>query len=106
VNHVLCEGASLPAVEIISPATGKSPVDGLLSRHPAGLVYHLCFSTADLATTLRELEAAGVHASCVLPPKPAVLFQGRLVSFHMVNGFGLIEILEPAPAPTGPPARR
>ena len=97
LNLILCEGgagSTLPPVEIAFPAAADGPVGGLLAKQPAGLVYHLCFATTDLDETLQKMEASGLHAFCVLPPKPALLFQLRRVSFYMVNGFGLIEILE------------
>ncbi len=94
VNLALCEAEGMPAVEMIFPATDASPLDGLLATHSSGLVYHLCFVTRDLPAALRSIEASGLNAFCVQKPKPAILFRMQPVSFYLVNGFGLIEILE------------
>jgi hypothetical protein len=40
------------------------------------------------------MKTAGHRTMVVSPPKPAVLFDYRPVSFYMVRGFGLIEIIE------------
>ena len=94
VNLMMCEHTTMPAVEIISPAGGKGPVSGLLATHSSGLIYHSCFTTDDLKASLQKLENAGLRILCVAPPKPALLFEERAVSFYQINGFGLIEILE------------
>jgi catechol 2,3-dioxygenase-like lactoylglutathione lyase family enzyme len=94
VNLMMCTHASEPAVEIIWPGEGKSPVDGLIRRHAAGIVYHICYSTDDLAGALAGLEGQGIRMLCVSPPQPALLFGGRPVSFYQAAGVGLVEILE------------
>lgn len=93
-NLIMCrhEG-SMPDVEIIFPATGKSPVDTLLNRRPDGLVYHVCYVTADLSDSLMQMQQAGVRAACVARPTPAILFDGREVSFYNIVGMGLCEII-------------
>jgi methylmalonyl-CoA/ethylmalonyl-CoA epimerase len=94
VNLILCHHEVMPSVEIIYPAFEKSRLDGLFTRHPSGLVYHICFTSAGLASSLSSLEADGLKTVCVSPPKPAVLFGGKLVSFYIVAGMGLIEIID------------
>lgn len=95
VNLIMCTHAgSMPAVEIIYPAAGKSPVDALVAGRPEGIVYHMCYVTADLSATLAALDAAGVRAICKVPPVPATLFAGRRVSFYDIVGMGLCEIIE------------
>jgi catechol 2,3-dioxygenase-like lactoylglutathione lyase family enzyme len=94
VNLCMCTHDTMPAVELISPGTGKSPVDGLVARFSNGIVYHLCYAAADLDATLARMEEAKLRVECVAPPKPAILFGGRRVSFYMVAGAGLIEIIE------------
>jgi hypothetical protein len=83
-----------PAVEIVYPGKGPGPVDYLVQRHEAGIIYHPCYETPDLARALEQLAQSGVRADCVVAPKPAPLFGGRRVSFYRVKGMGLIEILE------------
>ena len=94
VNLIFCEHSQMPAVEIISPGQGGGPIDKMLSTNPNGLIYHPCYSSQDLTRSLARMEAAGTRVLCVSPPKPAILFNGALVSFYSVVGIGLIEILE------------
>lgn len=101
VHLIMCAHAAMPAVEIIYPGTGPTPIDGYLAKQPNGLIYHACYAAPDLAGTLVQLEAAGIAAICVSEPKPAILFGGRKVSFYNVLGVGLIEIIDTA----GEPAR-
>jgi len=94
VHLKMCAHDTEPDVEIIWPSDTRGPIDGLMQRHPAGIVYHVCYVSDDLAAALVALEKAGLRAVCVSPPKPAPLFGGRNVSFYNVIGIGLIEILE------------
>jgi methylmalonyl-CoA/ethylmalonyl-CoA epimerase len=95
VRLCMCAHPDMPHVEIICPAdAGKSPVDRLVARHDAGIVYHVCYRSENLAASLAAMETAGVRLVCVSSPKPAVLFGGERVSFYMIDGMGLIEILE------------
>ena len=82
----------LPCVEIISPTDTSGPVSNLAKRLQQG-IYHLCFEVTDVPACLERFSA---HSRVVLvsPPKPAVLFRNRRVSFHFVEDFGLIELLE------------
>ena len=97
VHLQLCDHTEMPDVEIISPAKGAGPLDKLLSPHRDGLVYHMCYFSPNLAATLGALEMAPeLRVFCVSPPKPAVLFGGKRVSFYVVANVGLIEILEGA----------
>lgn len=95
VNLIMCEHpGSMPDVEIIYPATGKSPIDALTAGRPEGIVYHMCYVTADMEATLAAMDAAGIRAICKAPPTPAVLFGGHLVSFYDIVGMGLCEFIE------------
>jgi methylmalonyl-CoA/ethylmalonyl-CoA epimerase len=94
VRLTMCEHRSMPAVEIVSRGDGKGPLDYLLSRHSDGLIYHMCYSTGDLERALQALVEAGLRVHCVSPPKPAILFAGKRVSFYQIIGMGLIEIID------------
>ena len=95
VNLIMCRhSAAMPDIEIIYPAAGRSPVDTLVERRPDGIVYHVCYVTADLAASLAGLEERGLRAVCVAEPAPAILFGGRRVSFWNIVGIGLCEIIE------------
>jgi Glyoxalase/Bleomycin resistance protein/Dioxygenase superfamily len=97
VHLAMCAHDHMPDVEIISPADGPGPLDKLLSSHKDGLVYHMCYTSADLDSSLDALEGDGdlsVHS--LSPPTEAVLFGGKLVSFYLIADVGLIEIIEQA----------
>ena len=95
VNLVMClHRGAMPDVEIIYPAADASPIDRYVNLRPDGVVYHVCYVTADLAAALSRIEQAGVRAICVAPPAPAVLFGGHRVSFYNIVGMGLCEIIE------------
>jgi hypothetical protein len=88
----------MPDVEIISPAGSEGPLDKLLSTHKDGLVYHMCYICADLDRSLDALEGdEGLTVHSIAPPTEAILFGGKRVSFYLVEGVGLIEIIDEAP---------
>ena len=95
VNLMLCAGRGMPAVEIIYPTEKPGPLAPILKAN-ASLIYHICYECRDLDKALCALEADNNRILLTAPPKPAVLFGGRKVSFYTVIGFGMIEILEPA----------
>ena len=94
VNLMMCSHQAEPAIEIIWPGETAGPIDRLTQRDTAGIVYHICYSTDNLAEALAEQEGLGLRVLCVSPPNPAPLFGGRRVSFYNVIGIGLVEILE------------
>ncbi len=94
----MCAHDQMPDVEIISPAEGPGPLDKLLSSHKDGLVYHMCYTCADLDGSLDALEGDDrFNVRSIAPPTEAVLFGGKRVSFYLVEGVGLIEIIDEAP---------
>lgn len=82
-----------PDIEIISPLPDNAGLRKLLKRRDDYL-YHLCFTTSDREKSIAALTAAKEAVMEVSPPKPTVLFEGKTVSFHVVSGLGLIELLE------------
>ncbi len=97
VRLTMCTHPTDPFVEIISPDQdgSKGPVNAMIQKNPLGLVYHSCYTTTNLENTLAQAKVLGLEVFCVSPPKPAVLFEGRKVSFYRLKGMGLIEIIEP-----------
>lgn len=93
VDLVLCRSQTMPAVEVISSTDPASPLIAILAAQPQS-IYHLCYRSRDLASSLAAMKAAGQRVLRVVEPKPAVLFGDRRVSFYQVRGFGLIEIIE------------
>lgn len=94
VNLAMSYHAEMPAVEVIWPGDKPSPIDSMLKRQDS-MIYHLCYTSNDPALSLRKIKEAGFDVLAVTEPKSAILFGGREVSFHMILGFGLIEIIYP-----------
>jgi hypothetical protein len=94
--HVrLCVLEGQPAVELVQPGPeGPSPVDMIISRFNE-MMYHSCYEVPDALKAVEELKALGLRVQTLSPPQPAILFGGRHVSFHRVQGVGIIEFLEP-----------
>lgn len=57
-------------------------------------IYHLCFEVDNLQAEIDRLVAEG--ARLIVAPKPAVLFEGRMVAFLYVD-YGMIELLHKKP---------
>lgn len=93
VNLVMTFHSTMPAVEVIYPKDNNSPISKMLDTHSNGLIYHMCYYTNNLQEALKELKQNNI-VFCVSEPKPAILFGGKKVSFYMIKGVGLIEILE------------
>jgi methylmalonyl-CoA/ethylmalonyl-CoA epimerase len=91
VELVMCESDWSTHVELVKPLTASSPVTRMLKESESQL-YHICFLVQDLPTTLDFLKRQH-RVIRVRPPEPAVLFEGRLVSFYFVKGIGLVEFL-------------
>ena len=93
VNLVLCLSADMPTVEVIFPSEECGPLSAILADRSESL-YHLCYRSHDLRTSLAAIKQAGHRLIEVAAPQPAVLFDNKPVSFYLVKGFGLIEIIE------------
>ena len=93
VNLVWCISPSMPAVEIISPTSSPGPLDNFLKGRDQ-TIYHLCYESDNVQEFLQMMKDNSIRALCVSPPNQAILFENRAVSFYMIDGFGLIEILE------------
>ncbi len=92
VNLAMRHHPAMPDVEVIWPGDEPSPIDKLV-KQSGTMIYHLCYACPEPEAVIAALEAAGIDTMPVSPPTPAVLFGGREVSFHMVSGFGLVELL-------------
>jgi methylmalonyl-CoA/ethylmalonyl-CoA epimerase len=71
-------------IELVS---GK-PVETMLKKNIA--FYHICFEVPDIFQEITRLTGQG--ALLISPPKPAALFDHRLVAFLQVS-YGMIELL-------------
>jgi len=94
VNLILCQSAAMPTVEIISPAGEPGPLDKILADQ-SERIYHLCYESDESERSLSLMKTEGHRVVCLSPPTPAVLFGYRRVSFYLIKGFGMIEIIEP-----------
>jgi hypothetical protein len=83
--------AQLP-IELITRADSDGPLNNYL-KNCTGLVYHICYSSPDSAQSLAAMRRAGLRVLPISLPTPAPLFEGRAVSFHMIKGIGLLELL-------------
>ena len=92
VELIMCRSDTMPDVELIKPTGDDSPVGGILKERPEAL-YHTCFEVSDLGPFLKDLKRTN-RVLTVSPPKQAILFGNRHVSFYYVQGVGLLELLE------------
>lgn len=94
VNLIMCESPSMPSVEVIYPTDIQGgPLDNLLKQYKE-LIYHTCYTTQSITKSVTAIKQSGFRVMEVSAPKPAILFDNRLVAFYQVVGFGLIELLE------------
>jgi len=96
VNVALCHHNEMPDVEVIWPGDGPSPIDNLIKRG-GSTIYHLCYSCDDPKGAIAAMKAAGLRVLNVSPPKAAVLFGGREVSFYSIADVGIIELIHGEP---------
>jgi hypothetical protein len=96
VNLAMRYHRDMPAVEVVWPGEGPSPIDKLVKRG-GSMIYHLCYACPDPEDAVRRMQSAGLDVLAVVPAKPAVLFGGRRVSFYNVGEVGLIELIERGP---------
>ena len=93
VNLIMCSHDSQPDIEIVFPADEKGPLDKVLSNNSAH-IYHTCYTSKNVEASINQLKASGLRVLPIVQSKPAPLFNHANVSFYMVKGFGLIEVLE------------
>jgi hypothetical protein len=102
VNLAMRHHPTLPDFEVIWPGPPPSPIDRMIRA--GNMIYHIGYVTDSPAASLAALAAAGFDVLAVSTPQPAVLFGGIDVSFHTVDGLGLIELLHGEPRPMAPAA--
>ncbi|MEN6461509.1 MAG: VOC family protein [Syntrophomonas sp.] len=93
VNLCLCENENMPTIEIIFSFEETSPIHNIISTKKE-MIYHTCYETDDLNTSISLIKSDKNRIITVSGPTKAILFDNRLVSFHYIKGFGLIEILQ------------
>ncbi len=84
-------------IELMEPSRADSPIAKFLERNPKGGIHHFCMGVEDVATTTRELTAAGAQ---VLGGGAIQLnVHGERIAFVHPKDFlgALIELEEGAP---------
>jgi methylmalonyl-CoA/ethylmalonyl-CoA epimerase len=92
VDLIMLTHDSLPNIELVRPYSEKSPVNNYLKEHDTE-IYHLCYEVESFDNVLKELKK-NLRVINVSEPKPAILFDNRLVAFYFIKGVGLIELLK------------
>ena len=92
VELVMLKSDSFPDIELIKPVNENSPVNNYLKNYNE-MIYHFCYETNDLIKMLDILKK-DFRVICISEPKPAVLFDGRKVSFYYIKDVGIVEFLE------------
>ncbi|WJQ84571.1 edeine non-ribosomal peptide synthetase EdeN [Brevibacillus brevis] len=89
----MCMKPGSVPIELIAPVDETSPCVRLLEEKGTG-PYHLCYSISNINHFLKRLVDSGFKYDLVSAPKPAVLFNHRLVAFLFLESVGLIELVE------------
>ena len=92
VELIMCTSKVFPSVELIKPVNKKSPINNYLSKNNE-IIYHTCYEIENYKEGIKKLFSKN-KAICISKPKPAILFNDRLVSFYYVEDVGIIEILQ------------
>jgi hypothetical protein len=91
-----------PRLELLVELPGSDVLSPWLSKGVK--IYHQGFQVANLMESIDQLRSAG--ARTVSPPKPAVAFEGRPVTFLMLRNLFLVELIQAAsPLLRVPPAQ-
>jgi methylmalonyl-CoA/ethylmalonyl-CoA epimerase len=91
VDLILLQHDSHPDIELVSPFDNNSPIGKYLKNSDVAM-YHLCYEVDDFDYVVNSLKKE-FRVFSVVKPKPAILFNNRLVAFYYLHGIGLIELL-------------
>jgi hypothetical protein len=92
VNLAMRHHDRMPDVEVIWPGPEASPIDRMLKQRDT-LIYHLCYTSDDVERSVAALETAGLEVLPLGMAQPALLFDGKEVSFYSITDVGVIEII-------------
>jgi methylmalonyl-CoA/ethylmalonyl-CoA epimerase len=92
VDLILLKHITQPDVELVRPIDEKSPINNYIKNSDA-VMYHTCYEVESFSRVINELKK-NFRVFNVSKPKPAILFNNRLVSFYYIYGVGLIELLK------------
>ena len=89
---ILCNSKIFPSVELVKPINSDSPINNYFNKNNE-IIYHICYEIDTKNVSINDFFSNN-RFICVSKPKPAILFNNRLVSFYYLNNVGLVEILE------------
>ena len=92
VELVFCTHKIHPSIELVKPINSDSPIMNYLIKNNE-IIYHTCYEVINITEGINLL-FPNIRVFCVSKPKPAILFNNRLVAFYYVNNVGLIELLQ------------
>lgn len=81
-----------PNIELVKPINAQSPVNTYLKTMNEAF-YHTCYEVTSVHEAFNQMKKE-FNTICISPPKPAILFNNRLVSFYYLKDIGLVELLE------------
>jgi len=81
-----------PNIELVRPFNERSPINNYLKSSDVA-IYHFCYEVDSFSDVIKELKK-NFRVFNVSKPKPAILFNNRLVAFYYIHGVGLIELLK------------
>lgn len=90
VCFVGINGSEEPAIELIEPAPGRSPLATVLAKGIGA--YHVCYEVDDIDAALAHARAH--RCQIVNAPAPAVAFDGRRIAWFYMPSRQLVEVLE------------
>lgn len=86
----------MPGVEVIWAADNRGPVSTALETAQQQASWHVCYASEDVNASIRALAKAGLNAWRVAAESAASSFAGAM-SFYIIEGIGLIAVLDGAP---------
>lgn len=81
-----------PSIELVKPYGNSSPIKKILKLNME-TIYHTCYEVKKIEEAVRKLRQ-DFRLIRTVSPRPALLFDNRLVGFYYIRGVGLIELLE------------
>ncbi len=93
VYLTMCSKEGHLPVELVAPASKKSPVNSYLEETD-NVPYHICHRVKDFIAFTRHLKNEDVRFEVISPPKPAILFDYKKVMFILIKSIGLVELIE------------
>lgn len=98
VELILCTSDKNPTVELVKPISDQSPINNYLKNYNE-MFYHVCYEIDNFEKCIekifpKESQKKNLKTVVISSPKPAILFNNRLVAFYYVEDLGVIEVLQ------------